>query len=177
MMMQMVKAFAEFERAMLRERTKAGLDAARRQGRIGGRRPKLSPQQQAARSEGRFQRAIRLPPTPHGCSTSIPPARDDGAEEEKARLLGLRDRAMRAILADTSSRAGAPKKTWRISLSYLCQWSATHVRFQQANTLGTDKTAATDNQSFHCSAGYHHDALDRSLGLWVNRSAAREPRP
>ena len=29
MMMQMVGAFAEFERAMLRERTKAGLDAAR----------------------------------------------------------------------------------------------------------------------------------------------------
>ena len=46
MMMQMVGAFAEFERAMLRERTKAGLDAARREGRVGGRRPKLSPQQQ-----------------------------------------------------------------------------------------------------------------------------------
>ncbi len=47
MMMQMVGAFAEFERAMLRERTKAGLDAARQDGRVGGRRPKLSPQQQA----------------------------------------------------------------------------------------------------------------------------------
>ena len=47
MMMQMVGAFAEFERAMLRERTKAGLDSARREGRIGGRRPKLSPQQEA----------------------------------------------------------------------------------------------------------------------------------
>jgi len=47
MMMRMVGAFAEFERAMLRERTKAGLDAAREGGRIGGRRPKLSPQQQA----------------------------------------------------------------------------------------------------------------------------------
>jgi DNA invertase Pin-like site-specific DNA recombinase len=46
MMMQMVGAFAEFERAMLRERTKAGLDAAREEGRIGGRRPKLTPQQQ-----------------------------------------------------------------------------------------------------------------------------------
>ncbi len=46
-MMQMLGAFAEFERAMLRERTKAGLDAARLEGRIGGRRPKLSPQQQA----------------------------------------------------------------------------------------------------------------------------------
>jgi DNA invertase Pin-like site-specific DNA recombinase len=46
MMMQMVGAFAEFERAMLRERTKAGMDAARQEGRVGGRRPKLSPQQQ-----------------------------------------------------------------------------------------------------------------------------------
>jgi len=47
MMMQMVGAFAEFERAMLRERTKAGLDAARREGRTGGRRRKLSDQQQS----------------------------------------------------------------------------------------------------------------------------------
>jgi DNA invertase Pin-like site-specific DNA recombinase len=47
MMMQMLGAFAEFERAMLRERTKAGLESARREGRIGGRRPKLSAQQQA----------------------------------------------------------------------------------------------------------------------------------
>src|SRR5208282_3768322 len=47
MMMQMVGAFAEFERAMLRERTKAGLDTARAEGRIGGRRPKLSAQQQS----------------------------------------------------------------------------------------------------------------------------------
>jgi DNA invertase Pin-like site-specific DNA recombinase len=46
MMMQMVGAFAEFARAMLKQRTKAGLDAARKEGRIGGRRPKLKPQQQ-----------------------------------------------------------------------------------------------------------------------------------
>lgn len=31
---------------MHKERTKAGLDSAREEGRIGGRRPKLSPQQQ-----------------------------------------------------------------------------------------------------------------------------------
>ncbi len=42
MMMQMVGAFAEFERAMLRERTKAGIANARSEGRIGGRRPKLT---------------------------------------------------------------------------------------------------------------------------------------
>lgn len=41
MMMQMVAAFAEFERAMIRERTSAGLAAARAEGRIGGRRKKL----------------------------------------------------------------------------------------------------------------------------------------
>jgi len=40
-MMQMVGAFAEFERAMIRERTSAGLAAARAEGRVGGRRPKL----------------------------------------------------------------------------------------------------------------------------------------
>jgi len=42
MMMQMVGASAEFERAMLSERTKAGLQAARQEGRIGGRPPKLA---------------------------------------------------------------------------------------------------------------------------------------
>ena len=47
MMMQMAGAFAEFERAMLRERTKTGLDAAREEGRAGGRRPKLTEQQQS----------------------------------------------------------------------------------------------------------------------------------
>jgi DNA invertase Pin-like site-specific DNA recombinase len=47
MMMQMVGAFPEFERAMLKGRTKTGLEAARKEGRIGGRRPKLKPQQQA----------------------------------------------------------------------------------------------------------------------------------
>ena len=48
MMMQMVGSFAEFERSMIRERTKAGLEEARRQGRVGGRRPKLTSQQEQA---------------------------------------------------------------------------------------------------------------------------------
>ncbi len=47
MMMQMLGSFAEFERAMVRERTHAGLQAARAQGRLGGRRLKLLPQQTA----------------------------------------------------------------------------------------------------------------------------------
>jgi DNA invertase Pin-like site-specific DNA recombinase len=46
MMMQIVGSFAEFERAMLRERTRSGLLAARGEGRIGRRRPKLTPRQQ-----------------------------------------------------------------------------------------------------------------------------------
>ena len=48
MRMHMVGTFAEFERAMLRDRTRAGLEAARQEGRVGGRRPTLSPHQQAA---------------------------------------------------------------------------------------------------------------------------------
>ena len=47
MMMQMLGAFAEFERAMVRERTQAGLRSARAQGWKGGRAPKLSPDQKA----------------------------------------------------------------------------------------------------------------------------------
>jgi DNA invertase Pin-like site-specific DNA recombinase len=46
MLMQMIGSFAEYEREMIRERTRAGLEAARAQGRVGGRRPKLSPSQQ-----------------------------------------------------------------------------------------------------------------------------------
>ena len=46
MMMQIVGAFAEFERAMLRERTRNGLNAARKEGRVGGRRPKLKAHQE-----------------------------------------------------------------------------------------------------------------------------------
>jgi len=45
MMMQIVGSFAEFERSMLRERTRNGLNAARKEGRIGGRRPKLKSDQ------------------------------------------------------------------------------------------------------------------------------------
>lgn len=46
MMMQMVGACAEFERAMIRERVTAGVQAAREKGRIGGRPVKLSVSQQ-----------------------------------------------------------------------------------------------------------------------------------
>jgi DNA invertase Pin-like site-specific DNA recombinase len=46
MMMQMLGSFAEFERSMVRERTRAGLAAARDRGAKVGRPAKLSPHQQ-----------------------------------------------------------------------------------------------------------------------------------
>ena len=47
MLLQMLGAFAEFERSMVRERTRLGLQAARERGRVGGRSPKLTPHQRA----------------------------------------------------------------------------------------------------------------------------------
>ncbi|SPX55309.1 DNA-invertase [Klebsiella pneumoniae] len=72
MMMQIVGSFAEFERAMLRERTKSGLAAARQDGRVGGRRPKLAPnsKKRLSRSSHRGKkRALML----HVCSVFILP--------------------------------------------------------------------------------------------------------
>jgi DNA invertase Pin-like site-specific DNA recombinase len=43
MLMQMVGSFAEFERSMIRERTRAGLAAARAEGRIGDDDPSSKP--------------------------------------------------------------------------------------------------------------------------------------
>lgn len=47
MLTQMLGSFAEFERAMIRERTRQGLEYAQSQGRKGGRRHKLTPAQRA----------------------------------------------------------------------------------------------------------------------------------
>lgn len=46
MMMQIVGAFAEFEKAIMKERTMNGLHAARLKGRFGGRKPALNIDQQ-----------------------------------------------------------------------------------------------------------------------------------
>lgn len=51
MMMQMIGSFAEFERAMIRERTSAGLALARAEGRVGGRRRKLTERQRSEIAE------------------------------------------------------------------------------------------------------------------------------
>ena len=62
MQMRLLAVFAEFERAMIRERTLAGLEAAKRKGRLLGRRPKLTPEQQTMVVElliaGRGQREV-----------------------------------------------------------------------------------------------------------------------
>ena len=62
MLLMMLGAFAEFEREMIRERTRAGLEAAKKKGRILGRRPKLTPEQQTMVIElltaGRGQREV-----------------------------------------------------------------------------------------------------------------------
>jgi DNA invertase Pin-like site-specific DNA recombinase len=42
MLMQMLGSFADYERAMVKKRTAAGLARARAEGRVGGRRPKLT---------------------------------------------------------------------------------------------------------------------------------------
>src|SRR4051794_25529965 len=52
MLMQMLGSFAEFERAMVRERTRVGLRAAAARGRKGGRQPKLTPEQKAEILDG-----------------------------------------------------------------------------------------------------------------------------
>ena len=45
-MMHMIGSFAEFERDMIRERTRAGIEVAKKDGRIGGRPKKLNQDQQ-----------------------------------------------------------------------------------------------------------------------------------
>src|SRR4029450_8271918 len=52
MLMQMLGSFAEFERAMVRERTRAGLKAAAARARRGEREPKLTPEQKAEILDG-----------------------------------------------------------------------------------------------------------------------------
>jgi DNA invertase Pin-like site-specific DNA recombinase len=54
-------SIAEFERARIVERTKEGLEAARRRGRVGGRPPALSPAQKA---EVKRMRDVEMRPIP-----------------------------------------------------------------------------------------------------------------
>ncbi|WP_234936540.1 recombinase family protein (plasmid) [Sinorhizobium medicae] len=65
MMMQMVGSFAEFERAMIRERTTTGLAQARAEGRIGGRRKKLD-QKGTVRNSVRWAMMMKRRESSHG---------------------------------------------------------------------------------------------------------------
>ena len=80
MMMQMVGSFAEFERAIIRERTSAGLAQARAEGRVGGRRRKLSERQRAE------------------IAASVISGRKTGAE--MARLFGVSQPTVSRIVAE-----------------------------------------------------------------------------
>ncbi len=70
MLMQMLGSVAEFEREMIRERTRAGLQTARGDGRVGGRRPKLTGEQrtealamlEAGRSQAAVARLFKVSP-------------------------------------------------------------------------------------------------------------------
>jgi DNA invertase Pin-like site-specific DNA recombinase len=90
MMMQMIGSFAEFERAMLRERTRAGLESARHEGRIGGRRPKLLPQQQTE--------VVKM--VTQGKKTAA----------DAARLFNVHPATISRLLARTSGEAAADKR-------------------------------------------------------------------
>lgn len=88
MMMQMIGSFAEFERAMIRERTSAGLAQARAEGRIGGRRRKLDPKQRAEILE------------------SVLSGRKSAAE--MARMFGVSQPTVSRIVAEGRSVRGVP---------------------------------------------------------------------
>ncbi len=86
---QICGVFAEFERNLISERTKAGLAAARARGRKGGRKPKLTPHQLARASE--LMREKRL------------------TVREIARLAGVTPNTLyRYLTPDGEPRAGAP---------------------------------------------------------------------
>jgi DNA invertase Pin-like site-specific DNA recombinase len=64
MMMQMIASFAEFERAMIRERTSAGIAAARAEGRIGGRKKKPDANKRREIAESIISGQSPAPPWP-----------------------------------------------------------------------------------------------------------------
>jgi len=95
MMMQMVGPFADFERAMIRECTSAGLATALAYGRIGGRCKKLDPAKHREIAE------------------SVISSRKSGAE--LARLYGVSQPAASRIVA-----AYRLEQPWRTILNKSC---------------------------------------------------------
>ena len=110
MMMQMVGAFAEFERAMLRERTQAGVDAARQQGRVGGRRPS-SPPNSNPKFERWFRKEIRPPPPPASSRSTQPPSR--GCSSKSPRRLRTTSRWVIRRQAERCRVSPRPRHGWR----------------------------------------------------------------
>ncbi len=95
MMMQMVGSFAEFERAMIRERTSAGLAVARAEGRVGGRRKKLNAtkrRRNRGERDHRTQERCR-----HGPALQRQPA--DGVEDRRTASYWSRDRSLKLLTA------------------------------------------------------------------------------
>ena len=88
MLLQMLGSFAEYERAIIQERTHAGLREARRKGRRGGRPPALTPDQEAevvrmVVNEGRTQAdVVRLfDSNPASVSRAVSKARQAQSQE------------------------------------------------------------------------------------------------
>jgi len=75
--MQMVGSFAQFERAMIRERTSAGLALARAEGRVGGHRRVVALDQQTA---GKVLRPIVVNEV--GSDAAVPPARGEQPRQD-----------------------------------------------------------------------------------------------
>jgi DNA invertase Pin-like site-specific DNA recombinase len=90
MMLQMIGAFAEFERNIISERTKAGLVEAAKQGRVGGRRQKLNA----------LQRQAVIDAVTSGDKTSA----------DMARLFGVNKSTISRLLAKEGIQALAPPR-------------------------------------------------------------------
>ena len=87
-MLHIVGSFAEYERAMLHERTRSGLELARKNSRIGGRRPKLTPAQQ--------QKLVRL--VSQGTKTAAEAARLFDVHPATVSRLLTRARCAQAVI-------------------------------------------------------------------------------
>lgn len=90
---RMLSALTELERSAIRERTRAGLDAARARGRVGGRRPKISAEASRAIAEEVLS----------GSATGAEMARRNGVSEATISRIVARHR--KASLDDVADSA------------------------------------------------------------------------
>ena len=105
----MFALMAEYEAALIKERTQAGLAAARVRGRTGGRKPKMTPT-----LIDKAQRMLRRPPIHHGRnrpplgSTRSATARSVSAAYGPARNTRLARYARSVAVATIAARSPAP---------------------------------------------------------------------